>query len=344
MSESTMLDRLAVIEPNWADVTRRSLRLGQKHLRRQALLVVGALLGAAILAGGAYAAARAIWSGHNLTPADLERQATLVHNDKWSVCDGHGQCKNESGNHKQVMILPSMGVTFALPARDPEKAVSIVPATGILSIPAEWGGPIPARSKQPWHRHAGASFKALRNHAGNYTGGRWIVPLPHGGQRTITWRLASGSLTVHDRIDGQITTAPLQAGDVVPLIPGSLTTDPLALDKAVTFDLPPGNQVIIFPRLNKTYIGGVNPPPMSEPLAVGEAARYGLTPIGRYNGKLPVTPTGGRWTAHLPGGFTRTITWHAGNSFVTVRDDAPTGVTRTQVPIGHDLPLIPLKR
>jgi hypothetical protein len=343
MSES-IVELLALIEPDWADVERRSETLRKQTLRTQGLLILGGVLAAAVLAGGAYAAARAIWSGHNMTPADINRQATTVYNDKWGECDGHGHCKTVTGTHKQITILPSMGVSFVLPTGDPAgDSVSIVPAFGLLAIPPEWGGPGPAHLKRPWHRHAGASFKVLRNRAGDYAGGVWTVPLPHGGERTITWRVASGSMTVRDLVDGQTATTALHAGDVVPLIPGSLAADRRSLDKAVIFDLPPGERVIIFPRLNQTYIDAVNPPPMAEPLAVGEAAKYGLTPIGRYNGKLPVTKRGGTWTAHLPGGLTRTIGWNAGDPFVTVKDMTATGTTVTQVPTGHEIPLAPFK-
>jgi hypothetical protein len=41
------------------------------------------------------------------------------------------------------------------------------------------------------------------------------------------------------------------------------------------------------------------------------------------------------------GGLTRTISWHAGDSFVTVEDRTSTGTTKTQVPVGHELPLPP---
>ena len=59
MIESTITERLALIEPNWADVTRRSQHLRKQTLRRQGLLVLGGVLAAAVLAGGAYAVASA---------------------------------------------------------------------------------------------------------------------------------------------------------------------------------------------------------------------------------------------------------------------------------------------
>lgn len=327
MSESMVLERLAGLEPDWEDVLRRSGTLRRRQLRRQALLTVGGVLAAAALAGGAYAAVRAIWTGHDMTPADIDQQATTVYNDG-------------AGTHKQVNILPSMGVVFVLPDGD---STSLVPAMGIWDIPAAGG---PPGNKVSFHDDSGnvwGTAHPVMSSSGGWAGGVWKVPLADGGTRTITWNQATGSVTVSDGVGSATKTTQLVAGDVVPLVPGTLANDPRTLDKAVTFDLPTGNRVIIFPQLNETYLNWVHGPAEQEPLAQGEAARYGLTPVGEYNGKLPVTPSGGTWTAHLPGGLTRTISWHAGNSFVTVADTTAAGTTTTQVPIGHELPLVPFK-
>jgi hypothetical protein len=334
MSEGTILDRLALIQPDWADVTRRSQRLHKQHLRRQVLLIAGGVLAAAVLAGGAYAAARAIWPPHNMTPADIERQATVV----TSECDGQGHCTPVTPSHKEVTILPSMGVSFVLPDGD---VTSVVPGGGAIpAIPAS-GMPAP-----PGHPPRDDSGNAYGTAHLTRAGGVWRVPLPNGGKRIITWRVRTGAITVADQQAGQVTTARLQAGEVVPLVPGSVTGDPRTLDKAVTFDLPTEAfaRVIIFPKLNETYIDFVHGPPVTEKLPYGAAAKYGLTPIGHWNGKLPVSASGGTWTTHLPGGLTRTISWHAGDSFVTVKDTTSIGTDTTQVPIGHELPLVPFKR
>lgn len=342
MTETTIVERLALIEPDWADVTRRSQSLHRQHLRRQALLTGAGVLAAAVLAGGAYAAARAIWPSHNMTPADIERQATTVYNDKWGECDGHGHCKTVTGTHKEITILPSMGVVFVLPDGD---STSIVPAEGIWDIPAA-GGPGNPPNSRPFHDDSGNTWGTahpLTHAGGRWIGGIWSVALPDGGKRTIEWRAASGAVTITDNRGGATTTTQLRTGDVVPLVPGTLGDAPRTLDKAVTFDLPIGNRVIIFPQLNETYIDFVNGPPESEPLPYDGGARWGLTRTGPYDGKLPVTPSGGTWTAHLPGGLTRTITWHAGDSFVTVEDTTANRTDTTQVPIGHELPLVPFK-
>jgi len=333
MSEN-IVERLALIDPDWADVTLRSQRLRKQALRRQALLTAGGVLAAAVLAGGAYAAARAIWGGHNMTPADINRQATTVYNDKWGVCSGHNQCTTETGTHKEVTILPSMGVVFVLPEANGRVgySVSLVPGSGgglLPDPPSPWG----AERAVGDPRHP--------------TGGAWTVQRPDGSTYVVTWRQATGAVTEHiTNADGQTIRIPLQAGDVVPLIPGSLAADSRTLDKAVTFDLPTGNRVIIFPQHNETYIDGVQTPEetrQAQPFAPGEAAKYGLTPIGEYNGNLPVGADGGSWTTHLRGGLTRTVSWHAGDSFVTVEDTTAKDTTTTQVPIGQELPLVPFK-
>jgi hypothetical protein len=327
MSE-TIVERLAHTEPDWTDVERRSRRLQRQHVLRKTALAVGALAAAAILAGGAYAAAHTIWSGHYVTPADIERQATTVYDDKWGECDGHGHCRTVTGTHKEVDILPSMGVVFVLPHANSLPHgwdLSLVPAGPALEPPPPgWGRVTPL-------------------HGSYAVGGIWSLRRDDTEYR-VTWHHATGLVTERiSRPGGQTTTIALQAGDVVPLIPGSTADDPRTLDKAVTFDLPPGERVIIFPRLNETYIDFVQGPAMAEPLANGEAARYGLTPVGSYRGTLPVTSSGGTWTAHLPGGLTRTISWHAGDSYVTILDTTAKATTTTRVPIGHELPLVPFK-
>jgi len=340
MSDSTIVERLALIDPDWADVTRRSQSLRKRHLRRQALLIIGGVLAASVLAGGAYAAVRAIWPPHNMTPADIERQATVV----TSECDGQGHCTPVSPSHKEVTILPSMGASFVLPDGD---VTSIVPGEGGV-VPAIPAAGMPSPTGQTPRDDSGNSFGSahlVRSASGSWIGGIWKVALPGGGQRTISWRTRSGAVTITDRSGSSVTTTPLQAGDVVPLIPGSVTGDPRTLDKAVTFDLPTEAfaRVIIFPKLNETYIDFVHGPPMTEKLPYGAAAKYGLTPIGQHNGKLPVTASGGTWTTQLPAGLTRTISWNAGDSVVTVKDMTATGTTVTHVPIGHEIPLAPFK-
>lgn len=338
MNEGSIVERLALMEPDWADVRRRSHSLRIQHLRRQTLLIVGGVLASAALAGGAYAAARAIWPPHNMTPADIERQATVV----TSECDGQGHCTPVTPSHKEVTILPSMGVSFVLPDGN---VTSIVPGGGLgPAIPAR-GMPAP-----PGHQprdDSGNSYGAahLVRGATGIVGGVWRISLPDGGKRTITWRIRTGAITVSDRHGDHVTTKQLQAGEVVPLVPGSVSGDARTLDKAVTFDLPTEAfaRVIIFPKLNETYIDFVHGPPVTERLPYGAAAEYGLTPIGHWNGKLPVSASGGTWTTHLPGGLTRTISWHIGDPFVTVKDTTTTGTDATRVPIGHELPLVPFK-
>lgn len=335
MNEGMILDRLGQLEPDWTDVEARSTRLGKQRLRR-AMLTAGVVAAAAILAAGAYAAARTIWPPHDMTPADIDRQATVV----TSECDGQGQCTPVRPSHREVNIVPSMGVVFVLPDGD---STSVVPALAIWNIPAA-GGP-PSSASHDDSGNTWGTAHPLQNAEGAWIGGVWRVPLSNGGTRTITWRHATGAITITDRRGGAATTTQLQAGDVVPLVPGTLADKPRTLDKAVSFDLPTEAfvRVIIFPRLNETYIDFVHGPPMTEKLPYGAAAKYGLVPVGHWNGKLPVTASGGTWTTHLPGRLTRVVSWHAGDSFVTVTDTTAAGTTTTRVPIGHELPLVPFK-
>jgi hypothetical protein len=339
MSDSVIVDLLAGMQPDWADVTRRNQRLRKQHVRRQALLIVGGVLAAAVLAGGAYAAVRAIWPTRNMTPADIERQATVV----TSECDGQGHCTPVTPSHKEVEILPSMGVSFVLPDGN---VTPIVPGGGFVpAIPATGMPAPPGHQPRDDSGNSYGTAHLVRDASGQWIGGVWKVALLSGGTRTINWQIRTGAVTVTDRSSGSATTTHLHAGDVLPLIPGSVTDDPRTLDKAVSFDLPTEAfaRVIIFPKLNETYIDFVHGPPMNEPLPFDAAARYGLTPIGHHNGKLPVTPEGGTWTTHLPGGLTRTINWHAGDSFVAVEDTTAKGTTTNEVQIGHELPLVPFK-
>lgn len=306
----------------------RAAAHGRRRRRRQLLIAVMACAGAALLAGGAFAAARALWSGTDLTPADIVRQATTVTNDSWLECDAAGHCVRKTGTHTQVDILPAMGVTFVLPDG---RTANIVPAEPILP-----GLPGPADG----------TLKPTTDASGSWTGGTWTVQLPGGGQRTIAWNRADGSIVASDQQHGKTTTTVLHAGDVVPLIPGSINAQARTLEKAVTFDLPSGERVIILPTFNEVYVGGVPQPgdPPAEPLPAGAAAKYGLTPVGEYNGTLPVTADGGSWSVRLPSGGERTISWAAGSDHVTI-DAAAAGGNHQQtiVQIGHELPLIPFR-
>ncbi len=303
------------------------------HRRHQHLVAAAVAAATAVLAGGAFAA-HALWSGTDLTPADIARQATTVTNDSWALCDGTGHCTNQHGTHLQIQILPSMGVSFILPTG---QAVNIVPAEPIM----------PAEPVLPG-RVVYGRLEPTTDASGKWTGGTWTVDLPGGGRRTIVWRRADGSIVASDRRDGKTTTTTsLHAGDVVPLIPGSLDPHARTLEKAVTFDLPSGERVSIFPTFNETYVGGVSQPgdPLLERLPAGAAEKYGLVRIGEYNGTLPVTPDGGSWSVRLPDGSERTISWQSGEPQVTISDRSRSGGGKTtDVPIGHELPLIPFHR
>jgi hypothetical protein len=309
------------------DLLLASQRQQRKH--RRLLVAVAALAGLALLAGGAFAATHGLWSGTDMTAAEVARQATTVTNDTWAECGKDGQCTTTTGSHSQVDILPSMGVTFVLPSGH---TVSIVPAEPMLPD-------LPRGSDD-------GTLETATDASGKWIGGTWTVALRGGGRRTIAWSRADGSMTVTDEQNGKTTSNALHAGEVLPLVPGSLDPQALTREKAVTFDLPMGVPILIFPTFNKAYVEGPSMPgdPTPEPLPAGAAAKYGLTPVGEYNGTIPVSPNGGTWIVHLPDGTTRTISWRAGEAKVSITDRLEDGATQvTDVPIGHELPLEPFK-
>jgi hypothetical protein len=56
------------------------------------------------------------------------------------------------------------------------------------------------------------------------------------------------------------------------------------------------------------------------------------------------SPSGGIWDVTLPGGTRREISWSAGDDFVVVTDTRSDGSQDdVEVPIGHELPLIPFR-
>lgn len=311
-------------------------RTGRRHRFRIALFAA-----LAIAAGAGTAIATVTqWTGHDVTPSDIERQATVVTEPT--------DCSNVGCNgrvHKQVMILPAMGATFILPSGF---SISIVPAVGA-------GPALPTRLNSERARYGlpggnGSGTFRRGDLELTSTGGVWPVRLPNGVKRVITWRRADGSMKITDTApDGSVTVAPVHAGDVLPLVPGAPDADMRTQEKAVTFDLPEGVRVFIFPTFNETYVGllpfelrAMTAP--AEVMPRGDAVRYGLVPRGEWNGTLPVTPEGGSWTVALPGGGKRTITWKAGGTEVTVTDAIANGEEETHsVPIGHELPLVPFR-
>jgi hypothetical protein len=300
-------------------------RIGRRRRFRIALFSLLALAGVA----GTAIAAVIKWSGHDLTPADIERQATVVTEPT--------DCSNVGCNgrvHKQVVILPAMGASFVLPSGH---AVNIVPAGGFVP------GLPPLAKRTPEQARYGLPELTR-------SGGIWSVRLQNGTERVITWRRDDGRMNITDKaVDGSVTVTPVHAGDVLPLVPDSIEANIRSLEKAVTFDFPDGVSVFIFPGFNETYVGylpfelramgGV-----AQVMPRGEASRYGLIPKGEWNGTLPVTPEGGTWTVSLPGGGQRTITWKAGEREVTVTDVKANGERgEFSVPVGHELPLVPFR-
>ena len=315
------------IEQTLAQLRHELHAAARRRTRRRRRLRVAVFAPLALAAGvGTAIAMTSQWTGHDVTPADIERQVSVV--TEPTDCSDVG-CNGRV--HKQITPLPAMGATFVLPSGHD---VNIIPAGDVFPmLPPHW------KPRTPEQALYGLPERTR-------TGGVWSVRLPDGTRRVITWLRDGGSMKITDTApDGSVKVTPVHAGDVLPLVPDSIDPDARTQEKAVTFDLPDGMRVFIFPTFNETYVGLLpGEPRMAEVLPRGEARRYGLVPRGEYDGTLPVTPAGGAWTVSLPGGGQRTITWHAGADEVTVTD-AKTGgeEERVSVPVGHELPLIPFR-
>ena len=319
------------VEQTLAQLRQDLHTAAQRRIRRRRRLRYALFLPLALAVGvGTAFAVTSAWTGHDVSPADIERQVSVVTEPT--------DCSNVGCNgrvHKQVVIIPAMGVTFVLPSG---RTATLVPAEAVAP-----GPPLPGRKLTP--EQARYRWPELTRE-----GGSWSLRLPDGTQRRITWRHADGSMKITDTTsDGSVTVTPVHAGDVLPLVPNSIDANMRTPEKAVTFDFPDGVRVYIFPTFNETYVGYL---PLelramggiAEVMPRGEASRYGLVPKGEWNATLPVTPEGGTWTVSLPGGVTRTITWKAGDDEVTVSDSKPNGESdEFSVPIGHELPLVPFR-
>jgi hypothetical protein len=324
MTTTEVEQRLAQLRQDLHAAARRRIRR-----RRQLLYALFLPLALAVGVGTAFAVT-STWTGHDVTPADIERQVSVV--TEPTDCSDVG-CNGRV--HKEVVIVPAMGVTFVLPNG---RSTNLVPAGGFGP------GPPPPGHKLT-REQARYGWPELTR-----TGGLWSLQLPDGTRRRITWRRADGSMTITDTApDGSATVTPVHAGDVLPLVPDSIDANMRSPEKAVTFDFPDGVRVFIFPTFNETYVGFL---PLelramggiAEVMPRGEASRYGLIPKGEWNATLPVTPDGGTWTVSLPDGGERTITWKAGESEVAVTDAKANGETeKFSVPIGHELPLVPFR-
>jgi hypothetical protein len=248
-----------------------------------------------------------------------------------------------------------MGVSFVLPSG---VAVNIVSATGIFGPGPTYLDEERARFGLPGLTPGGTFRKGTVELT--RTGGSWEVSLDDGTTRTITWRRRDGSMQMLDRApDGAVSTTRLHAGDVVELAPGSIADEARTLEKAVTFDLPSGIRVYVLPTFNETYVGFLpSPLPPSrrhrllgdipvffspQVIARSEAERWGLTPTGDWNAQLPTSDGGGTWTVDLPDGTRRTISWRKGDRHVTIHDRSGEKEQTVDVPIAHELPLVPFR-
>ena len=319
------------VEQTLAQLRQELHAAARRRIRRRRQLRYALFLPLALVVGiGTAIAMTSPWTGHDVSPADIERQVSVVTEPT--------DCSNVGCNgrvHKEVVIIPAMGATFVLPSG---RSFNLVPAGGFGPGPPPPGHKLtPEQVRYGWPELT-------------HTGGFWSLRLPDGTRRRITWRRADGSMKITDTDpDGSVAVTPVHAGDVLPLVPDSLDANMRSLEKAVTFDFPDGVRVFIFPTFNETYVGFLPSElramgGIAEVMPRGDASRYGLIPKGEWNGTLPVTPEGGSWTVSLFGGGERTIAWKAGESEVTVTDVSANGEKETlSVPIGHELPLVPFR-
>ena len=146
-------------------------------------------------------------------------------------------------------------------------------------------------------------------------------------------------MDVSDRFaDGTTAETTLHSGDVVPLFPGTLDDQPYTPDKAVTVDLDfgrgEGYDLWIYPQRNEAF-AGQEPwrEPRTNPLVLPDrtVSDYGL--VTTAPGALHASDhTGRRHLEYdLASGGTRTISWVAGQSQVTVTDRLPDGSVESEV-------------
>jgi hypothetical protein len=287
---------------------------------RRTLLLAAALVALAVAAVAT--AARLGLFDREVTRADLNARVTTL-TRTISECRKPGDCGPPRTETVPVIYgQASDGITLV----DPDgKLADLTPATGTIGFESA-------------STYANALARSIREINGSYQA---RVELPGGGARTFVWRIGEGHVTVTDvRADGTTTRSILRSGDVVPLLPGSLDSQPLTPDKAVTFDLARGDYPLwIYPQRNEAYIG--TPPWQTNggtttPVPPSVVSRYRLS---EYYGHLgvPITPAGGSWSYSVEQGRIRTVTWKAGVTTVTVtdRDDRGNVLGTESIPIGR---------
>jgi hypothetical protein len=184
------------------------VRLRRRRRRRLGLLAAVTVM---LITGTATGATR-WWIGQDVTPADLQRIATTIEDDRFSDCST-GRCIERRATHKQVDVDPSMGVTFVLPSGFP---VTIVPASGA-------GPALPTRLDDERKRFGlgGIDDGGKFRHGTMHRDGDWMVwPITYedGSSTVIRWRYLDGRITLTEVApDGSQRTTRLHAGDVVRL-------------------------------------------------------------------------------------------------------------------------------
>jgi len=334
------MDELAAIreafpaapDPDAAMLARAQRRLDavvHAETRRHAPWRTIALAAAAlvlVLAGLAAAAATTGLFDRDVTRADLDARVETVTRTTIE-CRAPGDCSPPHVETvKEIMGDQADGVLFI----DPDgRYFQVVPASGTVG----------SENPSTYFRAAVGTLESGKDRS------HMELALPDGGTRTLAWTPGQGTIDVTDQFaDGRTSQTTLHSGDVVPLLPGTLDDQPYTPDKAVTVDLDLGRgagySLWIYPQRNEAF-AGQEPwrEPRATPIELPEkiVTAYGLVTqaSGRYT--LPMSPQGATWTYPLRAGGTRTITWRAGDTSVTVTDHGPDGSERGSetVPIGR---------
>jgi hypothetical protein len=260
------------------------------------------------------------------------------------VAAGAVAAATKAGLFDRVVTRADLDARVTSGARTSDGVLFVDPDGRYISVvPAESGGGFDPAS--PYGRQL---FRSLESRGENGENAQTTIELPGGGTRTIRWKRGEGTLTVTDEhADGTTATTTLRSGDVVPLVPGSLRDQPLTPDKAVTFELELrpdyGYSLWIYPQRNEAYVAT---PPWTESAKATAVAdedvlrevvrRFALSTGADRHRAVPIDGTGGRWTFSLADGTIRTVTWNAGDRWVTVTDRAPSGAIHGEevLPIG----------
>ncbi|HEY7421052.1 MAG TPA: hypothetical protein VH541_03500 [Gaiellaceae bacterium] len=133
---SEIVERLALIEPDWTDVERRSLRLHKQGLARRVVLTVGVLVATAALAAGAYAAATDWLTGSPAPPSVRADFGSYTPQLGFHPDPGNAVLVAQEGNDQLYATTNAEG-SYCIVASTPWKRPQTSPDGGTC-IPKRW--------------------------------------------------------------------------------------------------------------------------------------------------------------------------------------------------------------